>query len=209
MRTSLLLLCLLGAWTPRAAAEQWEISRDSSTFRVLFHRTGLLPMFSHDHVIEVRDFRGHFTLSGSTGSVRLEIAADKLQIDEPAAREDAGLKNELGPNDRSRIRERMRGTKGLDVARSARIVFVSERMQGKPDAAGQYLVTGQLTIRGITRPIYFPISMAEREGDWWVTGAAYFKPSQFGVVPFTFLGLWGIKDEAEVLFHLAARRTSP
>jgi polyisoprenoid-binding protein YceI len=68
----------------------------------------------------------------------------------------------------------------FDTARYPKARFVSKSI--KRNNAGSYTVTGDLTLKGRTRPLSVPVVMTpQRGGGWLVSGRAVMKRSQFDI----------------------------
>jgi polyisoprenoid-binding protein YceI len=68
----------------------------------------------------------------------------------------------------------------FDTARYPKALFVSKSI--KRNNAGSYTVTGDLTLKGRTRPLSVPVVMTpQRGGGWLVSGRAVMKRSQFDI----------------------------
>jgi polyisoprenoid-binding protein YceI len=89
----------------------------------------------------------------------------------------------------------------LDVAHHPKLVFRSERVIDK--GGGDFEIDGQLTVRGIARPVV--VSVAASEGLSTVTGRAVVKIRDYGLTPpKAALGAIGTKNEMTVDFRLVA-----
>lgn len=187
-------------------AEELDVDPLSGRIEVVLRKEGLLKALAHDHVVEARDFSGKVSLAGSSASVHLEIDARTLDIDLPDDRVRAGLPDDVSLSDRAKIRESMRGEKGLDVLAFPRIAFDAEGLHPVPGWKGVWTAAGTFSLHGTTRTLSFPVTLGEKEDGYWVSGTATLKPSDYGIKPFSVAGLVKVKDEAEVTFKVALRR---
>ena len=122
-------------WCTAASAQEWQIDRAHSA-----------AQFSVRHLM-VSTVRGHFgALTGairydpanpSTASVQAEVDVSTIDTREP--KRDAHLKS---PD-------------FFDVAKHPKMTFQSTKVE--PVGAGKLQVTGDLTIRGVTRPVVFNV----------------------------------------------------
>jgi len=86
----------------------------------------------------------------------------------------------------------------LDATRHPELRFVSNQITAKGDST--YHATGQLTIRGVSKPVTVTVS---RKGNV-IEGQAQIRHSDFGLKPQSAaLGAIGTKDEMDVTFRLA------
>lgn len=201
------ILVLLLACAAGASAESWSIDPSTGYLRVVLLKEGLLGGLGHDHVLDARGARGVFEIGEASGSARVEVSAGALEIDAPGPRAEEGFMKAVVEADRAKIREGMRGAKGLDAARFPVIAFDSQRVERVESLPGAWEVTGAFQLHGATRTVEFPVFLAERPGGFWAYGYFRLRPSEFGVKPFSVLGgLIRVKDEALVKFNLALRR---
>lgn len=74
----------------------------------------------------------------------------------------------------------------------------------KPLEAGRYQVDGELTIKGVTKPVTMPVTFKEEGGKGHFEGGFAFKRTDFGVGE----GPWGdtsiVADEVSITFHVVA-----
>lgn len=203
---TVLLLAALALARP-AAAETWTIDPSTGYFRVVLLKEGLLGGLGHDHVLDVRGARGSFEIGETTGAARVAVDAGALEIDAPAPRAEEGFSRPVVEGDRARSRAGMRGPKGLDVARYPTISFASTGISRVESLPGTWEVSGTFFLHGSSRPVEFPVVLAERPGGFWAYGYLRLRPSEFGIKPFSVLGgLIRVQDEALVRFNLGLRR---
>ena len=89
----------------------------------------------------------------------------------------------------------------LDVARFPQIRFVSTAVNG--DTAGAFQVNGNLTVRGIAKPVTLSV---KRIGNSY-EGETRFPMSAFGIKPpKAALGAIGTKDEMTIRFAVGASK---
>jgi len=176
--------------------------------RILVHvfKKGLFSGFAHDHHFEVTGWRATAELPGgdpSRSSVGVVLAAGSLRDRQEA----------LSDADRAKVDAQAAGPDVLDAAHHPEIAWRSERVTLGPGAGGDRLrgtASGQLTLRGRTRPVDVAFE-AEREGETWrVRGKGRLRQSDFGITPFSgFLGTVGVEDEIEIEVALTLRPARP
>lgn len=200
----------MAACAAPAAAESWTVDPSTGYFRVVLLKEGLLGSLGHDHVLDVRGARGAFGIGDDSGAAHVAVQVEALDIDSAGPRAEEGFQKEVPEGDRARIREGMRGPKGLDAARYPRIAFDSAQIERVASLKGIWEVTGAFSMHGTTRTVEFPVTLAERPGGFWAYGYLRLRPSEFGIKPFSVLGgMIRVKDEALVKFDLALRRSGP
>ncbi len=115
---------------------------------------------------------------------------------------DLGVKE----SERTDIQQTMQSDKVLDTARFPEISFVStsvENPAGGSSAPKRYLVRGNLTLHGVTRPIELPVSFSEGH----YTGKVTLKQTDFGITPVKIAGgAVKVKDQIEVVLEIVPSR---
>ncbi len=103
----------------------------------------------------------------------------------------------LNEKDQKKVLEWTLGKETLDVANHPTVTFASTAVDGEK-------VTGNLTIRGITKPITVT---AKKVADGKFEGSAVFKMTDFGIKPAKAgLGAIGTKDGMTLQFKLTGTR---
>lgn len=203
----LLLLCVVAA---PAMGQTWTVDPSTGYFHVILMKEGLLGSLGHDHVVDAGPARGTAVIADSSSSVHLEFDAAAVEIDADSSRRDEGFMKHVEDGDRAKIRDGMRGPKGLDVQRYPSIKFNStsiEKVTGLPHI---WEVTGVFSLHGSTGTLEFPVVLTERPGGYWAYGYVRIRPSEYGMKPFSVLGgLIRVQDEALVKFNLALRPSGP
>jgi polyisoprenoid-binding protein YceI len=170
-------------------------------------KEGLGSGFAHDHVIRATQVTGTVEYDAAAPdrtAITVEVPAASLRADEPALRQEFGLTSALSTSDRADVEKAMRAPDQLDVSRFPTIRFVSTRVGRQPD--GRLLVTGTLTIRGVSREVTFPAEVTSGEAGA-VRGRATLtlRQSSFGYQPYrAALGTVRNKDELTLLLDLWA-----
>ena len=193
--------------TVPSAAPRYAVDPQASEIRLLVYRDGPLARFGHNHVIVGRvqgEIRAGETAAGS--GFRLEIPAESLAVDSPAARAEEGEEFAAQVSDAARrgTRENMLGADMLDAAVHPLIHIASVALIGPPWAP---TVTARVTLRGTTRDLSFPAAVV-RQGDGLVVIASFpIRQSDFGVQPFSALnGGLRVRDALDVRLRVVARR---
>jgi polyisoprenoid-binding protein YceI len=177
----------------------FSIRADESSFTVKVGRAGLLKLFGHDHVVEVRRFTGEVNWSpdaAETSSLRLEIEAASLTV------VDEGIDEE----ERAAIQQVME-TEVLEVDQYPEIRFELKGLRLKETDDGAYRATlgGDLTLHGVTHAIEIPLQLTVSDGRLRARGNVKLKGSRFGIEPVVVAGgTVKTKDELELIFDLVA-----
>lgn len=181
-------------------------------FVALVTKAGLGAGLAHDHVVVARTLSGAVTLDpGDPTRTAMDITVDArtLEADPPALRKLYGLEGELSDEDRSKVTSNMRGPDQLSTGRHAQIRFRSTRVSAAKQA-GHYKVTGQLTLRGVTREVVLVVKARIVEGVLKGSGRLSILQSDFGIEPYSAgLGLIKVSDRVTLDLTLEARPASP
>jgi polyisoprenoid-binding protein YceI len=160
----------------------YELGPDDGTLSVRTGRTGTVAKAGHDLLIHVTKWTGTLA-TGDEPSVTLDADATSLKV-----REGTGGMKGLDDGDLANIEQ----TIDDDVLKRQDIAFRSTRAEETADGLS---VTGDLTVRGTTRPIAFDLALA----DGRVRGTAVVKQTEWGMKPYTALfGALKVADEVRV-----------
>lgn len=195
-------LAIVGGATGSAPAAAFDVDPSRSSLVVQIFRDGVAAKLGHDHVVQATTFSGRVTYDPSAptrSSVAVEIQTATLKVDEADTRRQRGLEGQPSARDVAEIERTMKAEGQLDVARFPTITFTSTTVT--PQTPDRYRVAGQLTIRGVTRAVEFPASVA-MEGDAFRASATLtFMQSDFGYQPYSAL-LGAIKNKDAVTLHI-------
>jgi polyisoprenoid-binding protein YceI len=184
-----------------AEPKVYTVDPARSTLVVQLFKTGIGGPLAHDHVVHATQYTGQIQvdLTDPTRSiVTIEVHTAALQADAPALRQQYGLTKALSEKDRQEVQAHMQGAGQLDVARYPTIQFRSTKITQQAD--GQYIVTGDLTLHGVTQSVTFPVQGEVQAGLLHGRGSFRLLQSRFGYKPYSaFLG--AIKNQDEVLLH--------
>lgn len=202
-----LATALAGAWLLVGPGAAW-----GATYRVDPERTRLvLQVFrdgvgsglAHDHVVEATEVGGTVEYNAARpadSAVVVEVRTASLRVDDPAARRRLGAAGgELSDSQRADVDRAMRAPEQLDVARHPTIRFASTRVVAEGN--GRLQVTGRLMLRGVTREVTFPATVAVESGTLRGQATLTFLQSSFGYRPYSAL-LGAIRNKDEVTLHI-------
>jgi len=182
--------------------EQYRIDPASTSMTVHVGRSGLFGFAGHDHEVAVPAVQGSVTLNRADlgqSSVRLEFDAAALKV--TGKGEPAGDVPEV---QRVMVSERV-----LDVQRHPKITFQSKSVSVADRAADRMTlrIDGQLTLRGVTRPVSVPVSLQLAADRLTARGTVEVRQTAFGIKPVSAgAGTVKVKDEVEVVFSVTAQR---
>lgn len=167
----------------------YEIGPDSGRLLVKTGRTGLGSRVGHDLTIEVTRWRAEVTANRTDPAQSAVSAA--VEVDSMEVREGTGGVKPLTDSDRVDIKQNIR--KILQTDEHPEISFRSTEVSGTADSLG---VTGDLTIRGATRPVVMSASV---DDDGRVRARATVVQSEWGIKPYSaFFGALKLADEVTV-----------
>jgi polyisoprenoid-binding protein YceI len=185
-----------------ASSETFRVDPRRSHLAVRTHRDGIGSGLAHDHVVEATDVTGQVEYDPGrpeASSITVEARSASLSVDDPAARRRLGVEGDLSESQRADVAKAMRGPDQLDVARHPTIRFTSTR--AVPEGDGRLRVTGALTLRGVTREVNFPATVAVEGGALRGRATLTFLQSSFGYRPYSAL-LGAIRNKDEVSLHV-------
>lgn len=188
-------------------APRYAVDPQASEIRLLVYRDGPLARFGHNHVIVGRvqgEIRAGESAAGS--GFRLEIPAESLIVDPPAARAEEGeeFAAQVSEPARRGTRENLLGGDVLDAAAHPLIRIESVALTGPPWAP---TVTARVTLRGTTRDLRFPAAVVRAGDSLVVIASLRITQSDFGIKPFAALnGGLRVRDALEIRVRVVARR---
>jgi polyisoprenoid-binding protein YceI len=172
----------------------YDLGPASGRLRLRTGRSGLGRRAGHDLTIEVTRWSGQAvvdTARPAGSAVTAEIEVDSFRVIEGT-----GGVMALTDADRAEI-ERVVREKVLHAREHPLITFRSTAVEGTPES---FTVEGDLTIRGVTRPV--TVEGAASGGR--LTGGATVLQSRWGIKPYSaLLGQLKVADPVEIEFDLA------
>lgn len=182
-------------------AASYTVDATASSVVVQVFKEGVASGLAHDHVLKATQLSGKLEYdpaNASTAAISVEVKTGGLQVDAPALRKQYGLTSELSESDRKQVEENMKSESQLNVAKYPTLTFKSKSITLNGEKAH---VTGELTIRGVTRSVSFPATV-KLDGDRFVgEGKLKVKQTDYGFEPYSAL-LGAIKNQNEVILNL-------
>jgi polyisoprenoid-binding protein YceI len=177
------------------------IDANQSTFVVQVFATGLLSAFAHSPKIAIRNFDGNVDFAvGATpltgARVRLRIQADSLEVTD-----------DISDRDREEIHRRIR-QEVLDTDSFPEIVYECSKVTGSGGGDRYWAaLKGELTLRGITRPLPVSARVSLNGKALRATGEFTLRQSDFQILPVTAAaGTIRVQDEVKCTFDILASR---
>jgi polyisoprenoid-binding protein YceI len=173
-------------WIAVAAWGQ-SITPPTAKVEAVVDKTGL--MSGKKHVLAWEKFNGSFSLNPA--SVTFTVEAGSVKV----------LDDWIGEGRKEEVRKETVGKDVLNAAKFPQIRFISTAVTG--DTGGAFQVTGNLTVRGITKAVTLTV---KRNGAYY-EGQTQFPMSGFGIKPpKAALGAVGTKDEMIIRFLVGSSK---
>ena len=202
MRVALLSALIIGLGASPGLSASFKVDPAQSSLVVQLFKDGVAARLGHDHVVHAREFSGTVAYdprNPAASSIRVAVEVGSLIADDPGTRRKFGLAGEPSASDRAEIDTAMKADGQLAAARFPSMTFTSTAIATQPD--GRVLVTGRLTIRGVTNELKFPAQMSVEGARLRGRAQLKFKQSSFGYPPYSAL-LGAIKNKDEVILHI-------
>lgn len=191
------------AYYERLAAQGkpvYRVDPAQSLVAIEVRRTGSLARLGHDHVVASHDVGG--LVAPAEGRADLYVPLDRLAVDEPALRAEAGFDTQPSQSD-------IAGTRGNmleKVLETERYPFALVAARGVADRGAATLEVA-ITLHGATRTIAVPARIALGGEEIRADGTLALDQSDFGIVPFSILGgAIAVRDRLDLRFSIRARR---
>ncbi len=157
----------------------FEIDPARSLVVVEVRRAGSLARLGHDHVVASHDLRGY--VAPDAGRADLYVSLDRLTVDEPSLRAQAGFDTQPSAEDIAGTRRNMLER----VLHANRHPWALIAVMGKADSPHLGVA---ITLNGVTRHVPVHAAVASDAGAYDVTGAFAIDQTDFGIPPFSILG---------------------
>lgn len=200
LRPSVSLLAFLLAVPAAAASRTYAVDGGASEVRIHVGKSGALGFAGHTHEV-VAPVKGEVAANADDlGASSVSLTFDTADMKVLPEGADAG--------DAPKVAEAMKGPKLLDVARFPTVTFKSQKVSGKPGAAGAFdlELAGEMTIHGVTKPLTLPVHVEVAGGTLTATGKTVLRHDQFGLEPISAGGgTVKVKNEIGVTYRIVAR----
>ena len=202
MRVALVSALIIGVGASPGLSASFKVDPAQSSLVVQLFKDGVAARLGHDHVVHASVFSGIVAFdprNPEASSIQVAVDVGSLIADDPGTRRKFGLAGEPSASDRAEIDKAMKADGQLAAARFPSMTFTSTAIATQPD--GRFLVTGRLTIRGVTNELTFPAQMSVEGAQLRGRAQLKFKQSSFGYPPYSAL-LGAIKNKDEVILHI-------
>src|SRR5262245_30095636 len=185
------IAAVLGAATLSAVSvDAGPIDVQHSKLTVFVYKSGVFSAFADNHVIDAPIASAAITTTPSPAIELVVNAADLVPLDP-----------DLDQAKRAEVRTRMLSADVLDTARFPTIKFVSTAIE--PAGSDRWNVSGNLTIRDITKPVTLPVA----KSDGRYHGETRIRQTDFGIKPIRIAGgTVNVKDELKIEFDIVEAR---
>lgn len=172
-----------------------EAARSLVTIDVL--RAGSLARLGHDHVVASRDVQGF--IAPAEGRADFYVRLDRLTVDEPALRRQAGFDTQPSADDIAGTRRNMLERElRTNVHPYAEVAI--RHATGTPFDA-------TITLNGITHNVPVEATVTPGTNDYVVAGMFSIDQTDFGLRPYSlFNGALTVADRLNLYFTIHARR---
>lgn len=180
-----------------AGRQVLRIDAGRSLVSVEVHRGGPLAALGHDHVVAGRDLEGQVDIDG--GRADLYLALDRLSVDEPGLRTQAGLTTQPSREDIEGTRRNML----VKVLAAERHPFALIRVSRA--GANAHTLRVAITLNGREHAYEVPAHLETQPAGILVSGRMSLNQSDFGIMPFAILGgALQVQDRVDLRFRILA-----
>jgi polyisoprenoid-binding protein YceI len=184
-RTCVVVVLVMSLFRIAAQASGRPINADKSVMSVHVYKSGLFSAFGHEHDISAPIRDGE--MDEQTPSATLHVDAKGMKVTD----------HDVSDEDRAKVQNTMLGPQVLDVEKFPEIAFKSTQIDRLGD--GKWLVHGDLTLHGQTRPVV--VHVEGQSGHY--QGSAELKQKDFGITPVNAGGgTVKVKNEVRVHFEI-------
>lgn len=162
-------------------------------------RGGALGHLGHDHVVSSHDLHGY--VLPAAGRADLHFRLERLVVDAPALRAEAGIEGQPSAAAVAGTRANMLG-KTLDPGRHPHVLI---RAQQAPAGGDGPQLALALTLNGVTRSLSVPVQLDLGPDGLEVAGRTVLRQTDFGLEPFAVLGgALRVEDALAIRFRVRA-----
>jgi polyisoprenoid-binding protein YceI len=187
--------------TPEGTIVRYRLDATASRFRAQAYATGLLAAFGHNPIIAIREFSGDAVLdAGSLEQSSLQVTIKTASFE---------VENDMSSKDRSEILQTIHDDV-LDVENYPEIRYESKSFRGRlvSDARYWIVVSGNLSLHGVTRPLDITTSLVVNGETCRASGEFFVRQSDYKIRPPSAVGGGlKVKDEIKCSFDIVARKT--
>ena len=162
-------------------------------------RGGTFAEAGHDHVVASHDVQG--IVAPDAARADLYVALDRLVVDEPALRVEAGFDAAIPEAAVAATRANMLNR----VLHADEHPFATVRVTAFD--ADRRALDATITVNGVSRPMRIPVAVQKSGQALRVDGALALEQTDFGIVPLSlFNGAIQVQNRVAIRFSIEARR---
>ncbi len=199
-RAMLCAFWALAAAISAGAEEAFVVDSAASSLRISVGRAGLFSFAGHEHEVLATAIEGRIVANPEEAArswVELRFETSGLKVEgkgEPAG-------------DAPKVQAKLAGPEVLNVARFPEVTFRSTAVEARqaPDGSWNLRVTGDVTIKGVSRSLVLPLRVQMAEGVLTATGQTVLKQREFGITPVSVAGVVKVKNELALDYKIVAR----
>ena len=183
-----------------APAESGTVNLDRSRVYVFVAKKGKL---GHDHGMVGRLKSGRLKLGATEKAGELVIDMTSFLADTKEARRHVGLEGEHDAATRASVTQAMLGATVLDSANHPTATWLinsaKQVKSTKPGVPQSYLLEGEFTLHGETKPLNVTVVAEKFEGEQRVRGDFTILQTDYGIKPFTkAFGTVGVTNDLKI-----------
>ncbi|HEX6138542.1 MAG TPA: YceI family protein [Casimicrobiaceae bacterium] len=167
-------------------------------------RAGSLARLGHDHVVASHDVQGY--VLPDAGRADLFVPLDRMVVDEPQLRAEAGFDTHPSAED-------IAGTRRNMLQRVLEAELFPFAVVGVRDVAGgasERMASVSITLHGTTRAMRVPLQVDAARTTLDVNGRLTLEQTAFGIAPLSILGgAIQVRDAVDLRFRIHARLVEP
>jgi hypothetical protein len=167
-------------------------------------RAGSLARLGHDHVVASHDVQGY--VLPDAGRSDLYAPLDRLVVDEPQLRAEAGFDTHPSAEDVAGTRRNMLQR----VLEAERFPFALVNVQRVDAEGSDRKASVSITLHGATRTMHVPLHVDAARTTIDVSGRLTLAQTDFGIVPLSILGgAIQVRDAVDLRFRIHAHLVKP
>ncbi len=186
---------------PKSKTRVYAIDLPQSQVAVTLTQEGFIARRYPTHRVEVKNFSGKVEVSEKDETqVAVEVEAETKSL--------TNVDQEMSDFERKEFHGILNSAV-LESDKYPKIKFVSTSISDsrKSGESRDFMLNGDLTLRGATRRVSFPVNATMTKEQLRATGEARFKQTDFGITPYSGkLGMIKTGDEVKVSFTIVAKR---
>jgi polyisoprenoid-binding protein YceI len=136
-------------------------------------------------------------------ALSVEVPVKKLSVDPPKLRAALKMEGELSESQRADVKKNMLSKSQLDAANHPTVTFTATQCVAKGD---KVMVTGDLTLHGVTNTVTLPMTVTEDGATFEAKGTLKIKATDYGIEPFSAM-LGALKNKNQMTLSIRLKGT--